>query len=98
MKNTNLLLLLGAGVAYYFFYKMNANKNTSSVIKTPGFTPPLYDISRPDPFYDNISVTNVPNQFLVDKVRTPELDYTPDTYQTFYGSVAGTHYKVPTTC
>jgi hypothetical protein len=90
MKNKNLMLLLGIGVAYYL-YKMYANKSTS-VIKTP--VPPnvLYPIT------ENINTITIPNQFLVDKVPTAEVSYQPSTYQTYYVSMAGNNYKVPSTC
>ena len=97
MKNKNLMLLVGVGLAYYLFYKMYAKKSNNNVIKTPGYTSPvLNDIVRP--IDDIISVTNVPNQFLVDKVPTAELSYDADTYQTYYGSMAGHKNKVPSTC
>lgn len=94
MKNKNLMLLLGVGVAYYLFYKMYAKKSSNNVIKNP-VMPPVLNTSL---VTDTINVTNVPNQFLVDKVPTAELDYQPNTYQTYYGSMAGHNYKVPSTC
>ena len=95
MKNKNLMLLLGVGVAYYLFYKMNANKSSNNVIKNPVMPPVLNNTS---PYTDVIDVTSVPSQFLVDKVPTAELDYQANTYQTYYGSMAGNNYKVPSTC
>ena len=72
-------------------------KKTNNEIKAPGFTTPvLNDIIRP--IEDNISVTNVPNQFLVDKVEVADNSYIPNTYQTYYGSMAGHKNKVPSTC
>jgi len=85
MKNTNLLLLLGVGVAYYFFYKMNAKKTTTNDIKKPLMSPVLNDLDRS-------------SMYLVDNVKTAELDYTPNTYQTFYGKINGQNHKVPSTC
>jgi len=57
--------------------------------------PVLNDASK---YTDVIDVTSVPNQFLVDKVNTAEVSYQPSTYQTYYGSMAGNNYKVPSTC
>ena len=94
MKNKNLMLLLGVGVAYYFLYKMYAKKSTDNIIKNP-VMPPVLNTSL---VTDTINVTSVPSQFLVDKVPTAELDYQANTYQTYYGSMAGNNYKVPSTC
>ena len=95
MKNKNLMLLLGVGVAYYLFYKMYAKKSSNNVIKNPVMPPVLNNTSV---YTDVIDVTSVPSQFLVDKVPTAELDYQANTYQTYYGSMAGNNYKVPSTC
>jgi len=92
MKNKNLMLLVGVGLAYYIFYKMYANKNNNGVIKNPVSPNLLYPVT------DNINANSIPDQFLVDKVKTAENTYQPDTYQTYYGSMAGNGYKVPTTC
>lgn len=94
MKNKNLMLLLGVGVAYYFLYKMYAKKSTDNVIKNPVMPPVLNNTSL---YTDVIDVTNVPSQFL--STRVPDADlFTPNTYQTYYGSIAGNNYKVPSTC
>jgi len=96
MKNKNLMLLVGVGLAYYFLYKMYAKKSSNNVIKNPVMPPVLNDISLPIP--EIISVTNVPNQFLVDKVEVADNSYIPNTYQTYYGSMSGHKNKVPSTC
>ena len=94
MKNKNLMLLLGVGVAYYFLYKMYAKKSTDNVIKNPVMPPVLNNTSS---YTDIIDVTSVPSQFL--STRVPDADlFTPNTYQTYYGSIAGNNYKVPSTC
>ena len=94
MKNKNLMLLLGVGVAYYFLYKMYAKKSTDNVIKNPVMPPILNNTS---PYTDIIDVTSVPSQFLSERVPDADL-FTPNTYQTYYGSIAGNNYKVPSTC
>jgi hypothetical protein len=85
MKNKNLLLLLGAGLAYYLFYKMYAKKTTTNDVKKPVMSPVL----------NNLDKSSI---YLVDNVKTAELDYTPNTYQTFYGKINGQNNKVPSTC
>ncbi len=94
MKNKNLMLLLGVGVAYYFLYKMYAKKSTDNVIKNPVMPPVLNNTST---YTEVIDVTSVPSQFLSNRVPDADL-YTPNTYQTYYGSIAGNNYKVPSTC
>ena len=94
MKNKNLMLLLGVGVAYYFLYKMYAKKSTDNVIKNPVMPPVLNNTST---YTDIIDVTSVPSQFLSERVPDADL-FTPNTYQTYYGSIAGNNYKVPSTC
>jgi hypothetical protein len=94
MKNKNLMLLLGVRVAYYFLYKMYAKKSTDNVIKNPVMPPVLNNTS---PYTDIIDVTSVPSQFLSERVPDADL-FTPNTYQTYYGSIAGNNYKVPSTC
>ena len=96
MKNSNILLLLGVGVAYYFFYKMNAKKTTTTDVKKPVMSPVLNDLS---PVANNvINIIDRESKYLVDSVKSPELDYMPNTYQTFYGKINGNDYKVPSTC
>jgi len=94
MKNKNLMLLLGVGVAYYFLYKMYAKKSTDNIIKNPVMPPVLNNTST---YTEIIDVTNVPSQFLSNRVPDADL-FTPNTYQTYYGSIAGNNYKVPSTC
>lgn len=94
MKNKNITLLLGIGIAY-LLYKMYNKKSNVNNIKSP-VMPPL--VNYPSPYTDVIDVTSVPSQFLVDKVKTAEVSYQPDTYQTYYGSMSGHKSKVPTTC
>ena len=94
MKNKNLMLLLGVGVAYYFLYKMYAKKSTDNIIKNPVMPPVLNNTST---YTEVIDVTSVPNQFLSNRVPDADL-FTPNTYQTYYGSIAGNNYKVPSTC
>lgn len=93
MKNKNITLLLGIGIAY-LIYKMYAKKSTNNVIKNPVMPPLLNNASL---YTDVIDITNVPSQFLSDRVPDADL-FTPNTYQTFYGSMAGHKNKVPTTC
>lgn len=94
MKNKNITLLLGIGIAY-LLYKMYAKKSITNIIKNP-VMPPL--VNYPSPYTDVIDVSSVPSQFLVDKVKTAELSYLPNTYQTYYGSMSGHKSKVPSTC
>ena len=94
MKNKNLMLLLGVGVAYYFLYKMYAKKSTDNIIKNPVMPPVLNNTST---YTEVIDVTSVPSQFLSKRVPDADL-FTPNTYQTYYGSIAGNNYKVPSTC
>lgn len=94
MKNKNLMLLLGVGVAYYFLYKMYAKKSTDNVIKNPVMPPVLNNTST---YTEVIDVTSVPSQFLSNRIPDADL-FTPNTYQTYYGSIAGNNYKVPSTC
>ena len=94
MKNKNLMLLLGVGVAYYFLYKMYAKKSTDNIIKNPVMPPVLNNTST---YTEVIDVTSVPSQFLSNRVPDADL-FIPNTYQTYYGSMAGNNYKVPSTC
>lgn len=94
MKNKNITLLLGIGIAY-LLYKMYAKKGITNIIKNP-VMPPL--VNYPSPYTDVIDVSSVPSQFLVDKVKTAEVSYQPDTYQTYYGIMSGHKCKVPSTC
>ena len=94
MKNKNLMLLLGVGVAYYFLYKMYEKKSTDNIIKNPIMPPVLNNTST---YTEVIDVTSVPSQFLSNRVPDADL-FTPNTYQTYYGSIAGNNYKVPSTC
>ena len=78
-------------MAYYFFYKMYAKKTTTNDVKKPLMSPVLNNL----PVLNDI---DRPSMYLVDSVKTAELDYTPNTYQTFYGKINGQNNKVPSTC
>lgn len=93
MKNKNITLLLGIGVAY-LIYKMYVKKANGETIKNP-FMPPV--LNNAIPYTDVIDITSVPGQFLSERVPNADI-FTPNTYQTYYGTINGNGYKVPSTC
>ncbi len=93
MKNKNITLLLGIGVAF-LLYKMYAKKTNGVTIKNPVMPPALNNAM---PYTDIIDITSVPSQFLSERVPDADI-FTPNTYQTYYGSMSGHKNKVPSTC
>jgi hypothetical protein len=96
MKNKSTMLLLGIGVAY-LLYRLYAKKSTAPVNATTSATPNILDSND-----HNIVTAQLPNQFLVDTINTPELVDMPATYQTLYGKtnvrINGAISRVPSTC
>jgi hypothetical protein len=96
MKNKSTMLLLGIGVAY-LLYRLYAKKSTALVNTTASTTPTILDSTD-----HNIVTAQLPNQFLVDTINTPELVDMPATYQTLYAKsnvrITGTISRVPSTC
>jgi len=80
MKNKHTILLLGIGL-YYILYKMYSKK--SNVITKSNL---IQEKLNPDQYIseDHNIKTDIPKQFLVDKVNISEDVNIPNTYQTFY--------------
>jgi len=80
MKNKHTILLLGIGL-YYLLYKMYSKK--SNVITKSNL---IQQKLNPDDYLsqDHNIKTDIPKQFLVDKVNVSENVVIPNTYQTFY--------------
>lgn len=92
MKNKNIMLLLGIYGAYLLYKYLNKPTLTSNQFMP---TKPILNEGN----LQLMDTNNIPNMFLVDKVKTAEIpDTNAPTYQTYYGSMAGNGYKVPSTC
>ena len=93
MKNKTLYAILGIGAAYLIWRYIQKNKNMTSNIISPGL---------PDMPSVPASPIEQPNLRILEHgydESQPTSQYSkPAIYTTYYGTINGTHKKVPVTC